>query len=179
MYTQVYTYRRWRAAGCRVKLQPGPRTGSVAYVLLMLDGLRTGWMTEERSGLGDRATTAVPPCCCTQPQWQQTKGSAIYTGWSCLLRLQNQTRLNSSCERKFLIYAWADLCNVLFLANTQEDNTLLDGVHGKFNADDLKYTCPIGLELNLGPLPRGANHLPIHICWFECRLQIILIFIIN
>lgn len=62
--------------------------------LLMLDCTeKTGRMAEEWSVLGDRATTAVPPCCCARPQWQQTKGCYLY--WMELfIEAQNPTRID-------------------------------------------------------------------------------------
>lgn len=68
-----------------------------AQVLLTLES--TDW-----TALGDRATTAVPLCCRrAQPQWQPTKVSAIYTGSSCLLRLQRQTKWRA-ISKKHLLY---------------------------------------------------------------------------
>ncbi len=86
-------------------------------VLLMLDGTDgTGRMTEEWSGLGDRVTTAVPPCWCTQPQGNKPMArlfildEAVYWG--------SRTKPDSTVhvKHKFLINTWADLCNVPFLA---------------------------------------------------------------
>lgn len=69
-----------------------PRPSS-PRVLLTSDSTGSA-LAEEQSGLGDRATTAVPSRRCAQ--------SAIYTGWSSLLRLQKPKQTQQSTEAAHL-----------------------------------------------------------------------------
>ena len=120
-YLHIHARRRSLAAGQRMKLKTGPQKKKRPWVLKC--GLcKTGLAGRLRSDLvfGDRATTAVPPCCRTQPQWQQTKGSR-YLYWMELFIEAPEPKPASTVhvKHKFVVNTSRFLCIALILANTQ------------------------------------------------------------